>query len=261
MRVPDSLLTKKEPFDLVLDEYHPVKGGDIANEDILIHYPPTQLYEFMSGKMFGIAFKSYKEIEEKIGRPSDGRVVCIGAKDMDEYKLLTRKDWWYYGTIKGDTIYFEPYHVMLKRFDRVSDQNIAQIGFRQKFAQMALDRKSGGNIPTWLKESMASYYADEGYVLKAQAAQWRDEYYDFRVTAEELNQYMGLTRVSFYIAYQMFENLMEISSESRILEFVEKLGKGYSLDQASTEVFGFDYDTMISKISDYEAVPPEDWKG
>ncbi len=266
-KVPDSLLTDKDQFELVKDSYHPVKGGDIANEDILVHYPPTEMYEFLSGKIFGIAFNSYTEIEDKIGRPAEGRVTCIGASTMDEYKLLTRKDWWYYGTIKGDTIYFEPYNIMLKRYDRASKQNIAQIGFRQRFAQMALDRLSEGGIPTWLKESMASYYAGEGYVLKAQAAQWREEYFDFRVTADELNGYleeaqdMALTRVSYYIAYQMFENLMELSSEDQILDFVKKLGEGRSLDQASTEIFGFDYETLISKIDDYESVPPREWKG
>lgn len=266
-RVPDSLLTDKDPFNLVEDSYHPVKGGDIANEDIWVHYPPTEIYDYLSGKMFGIAFRSYQEIKEKIGRPSEGRVTCIGAADMDEYKLLTQNEWWYYGTIKGDTIYFEPYNVMLKRYDRATDQNIAEIGFKQRFAQMALDRRSNGNIPTWLKESMASYYAGEGYVLKAQAAQWSEEYFDFRVTEEELNQYlrdaqnMALTRVSYYIAYQMFENLMEIYSEDEALTFVDKLGEGKSLDKASMEVFGVNYEGLISKIDDYESVPPEDWKG
>jgi hypothetical protein len=54
---------------------------------------------------------------------------------------------------------------------------------------------------------------------------------------------------------------MELSSENDILEFVEKLGEGYSLDKASLEVFGLDYDTLIEKIDDYEAVVPKDWKG
>jgi len=266
-KVPDSFLVDKDTFDLVVDSYHPVKGGDIGNEDILVHYPATELYEYISGKIFGIAYNSYREIEEKIGRPAEGRVTCIGTKSMDEYKLMTRKEWWYYGTIRGDTIYFEPYHIMLKRYDRTSKQNIAQIGFRQRFAQMALDRLSKGRVPTWLKESMASYYANESAVLKAQAVQWRDEYFDFRITEAELNSYLedaqdlALTRVSYYIAYQMLENLMELSSEEQILAFVEKLGEGYSLDEASREVFGFNYETLISKIDDYESVPPRDWKG
>lgn len=266
-KVPDSLLTDKEQFDLTVDSYHPVKGGEIGNEDLLVHYPPTEMYEYLSGKVFGIAYNSYREIEEKIGRPAEGQVVCIGAKDLDEYKLLTRKEWWYYGTVRGDTLYFEPYTVMLKRYDKVSQRNIAQIGFRQKFAQMALERRSGGGIPLWLKESMASYYAGEGHVLKAQTVQWREEYTGFRVTVEELNQYleqadnMALTRVSFYIAYQMFENLMDLSSEEEILEFIDYLGKDYSLDDASMEAFGMDYETLISKLGDYEAIAPEGWKG
>ncbi len=265
-RVPDSLITPKDRFQLVLDEYHPIKGGVIANKDISLHYPASQIYDFISGKMFSIAFDSYNLIEEKIGRPAQGKIVCIGAKDMDEHKFLTRKEWWYYGVVRGDTIYFEPYQIMLKRGDRVSGQTIAQIAFIQKIAQMALREKSGDKIPRWLRESTASYFAREGAVLKEQAAQFREDYIDFKPTVDELNSYleiaqeMALTRVSFYIAYQMFENLLDLFSIEEILIFTEKLGEGSSLDEGAIEVFGIDYKTLIKKISDYQAVPEASWK-
>lgn len=265
-RVPDSMLSPKDRFQLVLDEYHPIKGGVMANKDIVLHYSASQIYDFISRKMFGIAFDSYRMIEDKIGRPAQGKVVCIGAKDLEEYKYLTRKEWWYYGTIKGDTIYFEPYDIMLKRLDKESKQTIAQIAFIQKFGQMALREKSGGRIPLWLRESMASHFAREGIVIKAQAAQFREEYIDFNPTVDQLNDYladaqeMGLTRVSFYIAYQMFENLLDLSSIEGILNFAEELGKGKSLDEASLKLFGMDYKALIEKISDYKSVPEEGWK-
>jgi hypothetical protein len=265
-RVPDSLLSPKDRYRLVLDEYHPIKGGVMANKDISLNYPASEISDFISRKVFGIAFDSYKMIEEKVGRPAQGRVVCIGAKDMDEYKFLTRKEWWYYGTIKGDTIYFEPYDIMLKRMDKESKQTIAQMAFIQKFAQMALREKSNGKIPCWLRESTASYFAGEKFVLKAQAAQFREDYIDFKPTVDELNNYlevaqgMPLTRVSFYIAYQMFDNLRDLSSIDKILNFTEELGKGKSLDEASVGVFGMNYKALIKKISDYKAVPEEGWK-
>lgn len=264
-RIPDSLLSPKDRFHLVRDEYHPVKGGVMANKDIVLYYPASEIYDFISRKMFGIAFDSYKLVEEKIGRPARGKVVCIGAKDMDEYKFLTRKEWWYYGFIKGDTIYFEPYNIMLKRFDKKSEQTIAQMAFIQKFAQMALREKSNGRIPLWLRESIASHLAGEGYVLKTQTPQFREEFTGFNPTESELNDYlksaqdMGLTRVSFYIAYQMLENLIDISSMEEIMTFIEKLGEGSSLDDASKEVFGIDYNTLISKIDDFKAVPEKGW--
>ncbi len=265
-RIPDSLLTPKDRFQLVLDEYHPIKGGVMANRDISLHYPASGIYRFISNKMFSIAFDSYNIIEEKIGRPTQGKIVCIGAKDMDEHKFLTRKEWWYYGVIKGDTIYFEPYDIMLKRKSRESGQTIAQIAFLQKFAQMALREKSGDKIPRWLRESAASYFAHEGSVLKEQAAQFREDYLDFKPTVDELNSYleiaqeMALTRISFYIAYQMFENLLDLYSIEEILIFTEKLGEGSSLDKGSIEVFGIDYKALIKEISDYQAVPEASWK-
>ncbi len=265
-RIPDSLLSPKDRFNLVIDDYHPIKGGVIGNEDIEVHYPPTEIYDFLSRKVFGIAFDSYQEVKELIGPPSGEKVVCVGAKDLDEYKFLQKKEWWYYGIIKGDTIYFEPYQLMLKRRDRMSDQSVAQIAFRQKLAQMALRERSGGKIPLWLREGMASHIAEEDVVVKAGAAQWRDEFSDFRATEAELNNYlevaegMALTRVAFFIALQMFENLLEMSSMEKILSFLDELEEGKTLGQASRSVFGMDYPALIDKISEYRAVPEPGWK-
>lgn len=265
-RIPDSLLSPKDRFNLVVDDYHPVKGGVIGNEEIEVHYPPTEIYDFLSRRVFGIAFDSYNEVKELIGPPSADKVVCVGAKDLDEYKFLHKKEWWYYGTIKGDTIYFEPYQLMLKRHDRVSGQSVAQIAFRQKLAQMALRKRSGGKIPIWMREGMASHIAEENAVVKAGAAQWRDEFSNFRATEAELNSYlevaegMALTRVAFYIALQMFENLLGISSMEEILSFLDELDDGKTLDEASESVFGLDYAALIEEIDDYRAVPEPGWK-
>jgi hypothetical protein len=192
-------------------------------------------------------------------------VVCIGSNDLDEYKFLHKKEWWYYGVIKGDTIYFAPYKIMLKRFDKESEQTVAEIAFRQRMAQMALRERSGGRIPMWMREAIASYVAGEKEVIKAGAAQWREEFEGFKATEDELNNYLevadglALTRVSFYIALQMLENLLEISSMEEILSFLDLLKEGKTFDQASQSVFGMDYRTLIERISDYRAVPEREW--
>ncbi|MCK4538839.1 MAG: hypothetical protein KAV42_08600 [Candidatus Krumholzibacteria bacterium] len=253
-RVPDSLLAPMEGYGILVDEYHPVRGGVIANKDIALHYPPSNIAKFISTNNFGYAYEADQEVVKHIGRPADGQVVIIGAKDLAEYKYLTKKDWWHCGVIQGDTLYFMPFNIMMQRYDIFTRRSLAQIGLTQKLAQMALNRKSDGKIPTWLREGIASFVANEKPILQMQAIEFETEMLGFNPEVEELDRHLDMVedrafvRVSSYIAYTMFERLMESFTLKEILSFVGKLGEEKSLDQASGEVFGMDYVSMIEKI-------------
>ncbi|MBU8921441.1 MAG: hypothetical protein KOO63_06445 [Bacteroidales bacterium] len=253
-RVPDSLLAPIEGYGITVDDYHPVRGGVIANKDIALHYPPSGIAKYISTNNFGYAYEANQDVVKHIGRPADGQVVIIGAKDLDEYKYLTRKEWWYYGINHGDTLYFMPFNVMMKRYDIFTRRSLSQIGLTQKLAQMALNRKSGGKIPTWLREGISSFVANEKSILQMQAIEFETEMLGFNPSVEELDNYLDLAedrafvRVSFYISYLMVERLMESFTLREIVSFVGKLGEGKSFDQASGEVFGMDYGSLIEKI-------------
>ncbi|HSG27250.1 MAG TPA: hypothetical protein VLA34_02130 [Candidatus Krumholzibacterium sp.] len=252
-RVPDSLLAPLEGFGITVDEYHPVKGGVIANRDIAIHYPASGIAEYISTNTFTHAYNGYKAVVKAIGRPAEGQIVVIGANDMDEYKYLTRKDWWYYGYIQGDTLYFEPFNVMLKRYDPITRRTLLEIGLAQKFGQMALNTLSGGRLPIWLKESIASFVANEKPVLEVQAIEFKAEMVGFDPTLEEIEAYLteaedrGATRVAYYISHLMLENLFASFTLDEIVSFAKRLGEGQSLDQASGEIFGMDYSALVEK--------------
>jgi hypothetical protein len=253
-RVPDSLLAPIEGYGILVDDYHPVKGGVIANKDIMLHYPASTIAKYISTNNFGYAYDAYQEVGKHIGRPADKQVVIIGAKDLAEYKYLTKKEWWYYGVTQGDTLYFMPFNVMMKRYDIFTRRSLAQIGLTQKLAQMALDRKSGGKIPTWMKEGISSFVANEKSILQMQAIEFEIEMLGFDPDVEELDRHLdaaedrGFVRVSSYIAYTMIERLMESFTLREIISFVGRLGEGKSLDQASGEVFGMDYVSMVEKV-------------
>ena len=253
-RVPDSLLSPLEAYGLTTDEYHPINGGVMANNNIHLYYPASDVARFLAVKMFGFAIESHRMVTSEIGRPANGKVFIIGCKDLKEYEFLTRKEWWYYGVIQGDTIYFEPFDIMLKRYDKNSQRSIAQIGFMQRMAQMALIRISKGRVPNWIRESVASYIANEGKILEIQANQYSKQYIGFDPTYDELEGYLAaaveidVTRVSFYYAYRMLENLLSMSSMKNLLTFVRKLGEGRTLDEASREVFEMEYIELIEKI-------------
>ncbi len=253
-RIPDSLLTPIEGFNITIDEYHPIRGGVLANKDIELHYPASHIARYLATSNFGFAFNAHRKVLQDIGRPAPGGIVIIGAKDLAEYQFLTKKEWWYYGVIQGDTLYFEPFDVMMKRYDRVSRRSLGEIGLTQKISQMALKNLSRDRIPLWMRESIASWLAGEKSILKAQAAEFNKELIGYNPGLEELERNLseavdrGPTRVSFFIAYTMLENLLEKHAMSEIIVFARRLGEGAAIDDASREVFGMDYGKLVETV-------------
>ena len=247
-RIPDSLLSPLDGYKLTRDDYHPINGGVMANAELELHYPPGNIARYVAVRSFGAAHEAYKKVRKEIGVPAEGRVYMIGSKDLDEYQFLTRKEWWYYGFVKGDTIYFEPLDIMLKR-------TILDIGVAQKIAQVALNRRSAGRIPYWLREGMASHVAGEGVLLRYQVVQFRKAGIyemnpspeDIETTLEEAYD-MPSTRIAFYHAYLMTKNLLSISDMGHAMEFIDHLGEGKDLDTASREAFGMDYSSLLSAV-------------
>jgi len=246
-RIPDSLLSPLDGYKLVRDEYHPVRGGVMASKDIEVRYPAAPVARYIAVKIFGYALEAYRKVDETVGRPADGSIVLIGATDLDEYKLVTRKEWWYYGLVKGDTIYFEPFNIMIKR-------TIAEMGLTQKIAQAALARRSKGRIPMWLKESLASYIAGEYEILEMQAEQFRHENANLDPSPADIEEALEKaedfrnTRIAFFAAYRMLENFLNRFSFETIFEFIDELGAGRTLDEAAEKVFGMDYGSVIDAI-------------
>ncbi len=253
-RVPDSLLSPIEAYNLVIDEYHPVDGGRMANADLEVQYPSQEVARFIAVRTFGEILDGYREVATSIGRPAVGRVVIIGAKDLPEYAVITRKEWWYYAWIKGDTIYSEPFNIMLKRFDPVTEKSIARIGLTQRMAQMALEGISGGKVPVWMKEAAASYVADERPILRMQVHQFASALEVFAPTIDELEMYiqsgddMEMSRLSYFYAYRMLEILLEKYEFSNVTGFARRLGEGASLDEAARQEFGMSYGELLSAV-------------
>lgn len=246
-RIPDSLLSPIDGYRLTRDDYHPVTGGIMENREIVLHYSASEVARYLAVETFGIARDACLLIREEIGPPSDGQAVLIGARDLDEYRFLTRKEWWYYGVVRGDTIYFEPLDIMLKR-------GIAKVAVTQKIAQMALEKRSGGRIPLWMKEGLASRLADEWPIIKAQRAEFNDGKYDVTPPPERIEAVLEaaddrpLTRIAFYCAHVMVDRLVGEFGMERIMTFLDLLGEGRSSDEASGEAFGIDYASLLDRV-------------
>ena len=246
-RIPDSLLSPIDGYRLTRDDYHPVTGGIMESSEIVLHYPVSSVARYIAVETFGVARDAYSLTRKEIGPPSDGRVVLIGASDLDEYRFLTRKEWWYYGVVRGDTIYFEPFDIMLKR-------TILKAAVTQKMAQMALEKRSGGRLPLWMKEGLASRVADEWPIIKAQKDEFDKGIYDATPSPERIEAILGaaddrpLTRIAFYCAYIMVDRLAQEFGMERIMTFIDLIGEGQSSDEASVEAFGIGYASLLDRV-------------
>lgn len=246
-RIPDSLLEARARFKLTRDDYHPIKGGVMANALIEMHYPANERARLLAVKTFGVAYEGCHMVIETVGRPADGQLVLIGAKDLAEYQLLTRKEWWYYGYIAGDTIYFEPYDLLFRR-------GIVDVSIPQKIAQAALIRRSGGKIPLWMRESLASNVAGEGDILKMYGRGLKMQEVDVLLSPEEIETLLAeatdrdKTRAAFYASYIMLENLLKFAPLDDVLGFTDKLRDGSSLDEASRALFGMGYEELLDRV-------------
>ncbi len=246
-RIPDTLVSVLESYRLTVDEYHPVRGGVMANRQIELHYPAAEYMRFVAAKSFGYLKASYELVTSEIGRPSEGPLVVIGTADLDEYRLMTRKEWWYYGLVRGDTIVFEPFDTMIKRM-------IAEPSFTNRVAQVAINRRSGGRAPLWLKEAVATRVANEGEILKIQMPELEHEGRIMNPGPERIEQAIaegtdrGESRVAYYAAYRMLEKLLASHSMDNVLSFFDRLREGKTLDEASTAAFGIPYAALIEKV-------------
>lgn len=246
-RIPDSLLAPFAHIKLVRDDYHAVNGGVMADERIELHYPASSIARFVAISSFDLAQKAYNKVSKEIGKPSDGILVLIGTTDLEEYQFLTRKEWWYYGLVQGDTIYFEPLDIMLKR-------TIADEGITQKIAQAALLRRSNGRMPVWLREALASRVADEGGIIKMQIEEFKLQGLNVDPSPEAVEEYLSEasnrvdTRIAFFAAYRMMENLLGSYEMDDVMRFIDAIAAAGTLDEASRTAFGKDYASILDMI-------------
>jgi len=246
-RVPDSLLAPIEGYHLTVDEYHVVNGGVMANAQIELRYPSSEIARYLAIRVFGYAKSAYEKVTKEIGRPAAGRIVLIGTKDLDEYLLMTHKEWWFYGFVKGDTIIFEPFDTLIKR-------GIAEQAITNRIAQIGINYRSGGACPWWLKEAIAARIAGEGEILRIQQPEFQYEGRNMNPTPEAIEKAIaegtdrGDSRIAYYSAYRMLENLLGTYSMENVLSFLDRLGEGTTLEQASTAAFGIGYAALIDRI-------------
>jgi hypothetical protein len=136
---------------------------------------------------------------------------------------------------------------MLKR-------HVAETGIANRIAQVAIDRRSGGRSPFWLKEAVATRIAGEVEILKIQMPELQFAKTNMNPSPEAIETAIAegkdrsTSRASYYAAYRMLDKLLTMHSMDNVLSFFDRLKEGKTLDEASVEAFGIGYQALIDKI-------------
>jgi len=116
-----------------------------------------------------------------------------------------------------------------------------------EFAHLLVDDITNGNYSRWFTEGIAQYVEKKltGFEFKNPFYDGLQiEYYEFarlENNFDELNQ-----QIAYWESLQAVEYLVENYEEQSLLDILNCLGQGYSMDQAVNRVVGIDYSVFES---------------
>jgi hypothetical protein len=249
----DSLRVKKRRFDITHDEYWEGVGGVLANRYFEVWYPEGQATVTHGMYVFEELMPARKKLEEYFGEAPSDLFVIRNTPEIDVYKRLTGREWWYYSEIKGDTAVFVPVYTLYKR-------GISPVAVPHEYYQWAVRKITRYGAPRWLEEGMASRLSNEGALLLDQVYEFGNE--NLSMPPEKIETVLQGeedrkdSRIAYYNSYRMVERLVEKFGEEKLKRSIVLIGQGNTLDQAFTAAFGADYNTVLKEASDYTIVLP-----
>jgi hypothetical protein len=249
----DSLRVKKKRFDIIRDEYWEGEGGVLANRYFEVWYPEGQTTVTHAMYVFEELMPARKKLEEYFGEAPADLFVIRNTLEIDVYKRLTGREWWYYSELKGDTAVFVPVYTLYKR-------GISPVAVPHEYYQWAVRKMTRYGAPRWLEEGIASRLSNEGALLLDQLYEFGNE--NLSMPPERIETVLQGeedrrdSRIAYYNSYRMVERLVEKFGEEKLKRSVVLIGQGNTLDQAFTAAFGTDYNTVLKEASDYTIVLP-----
>jgi len=246
--VLDSLRVKKKRFEITRDEYWEDEGGVLANQYFEVWYPPGRTTVTHAMYMFEELMPARKKLGEFFGEAPRELLVIRCSKDLDDYKRLVNREWWYYSEIKGDSMTFSPVYILFKR-------GISAMAVPHEYYQWAIRKITQNGAPRWLEEGVASHLSDEGKILL-------DEMYEFgqgdvSMSPERIEEILQGeedrrdSRIAYYRSHRMVEQLIDKYGEEKVKQAVLLIGRGNTLEQACTKTFNKGYADMLQEASDY----------
>jgi hypothetical protein len=244
----DTLQVHKKHWNITRDKYWPEGGGLLANVYFEVWYPRGRMAVTHAMYVFDALMPARRKLQAYFGTAPGNLLVIHIAKDLDEYKKKTGRDWWFYGDFRGDTLTYEPVFIFVKR-------ELAPMAINHEYYQWAIGQLSNHGAPRWLEEAYASYLSDEGGLLKTQILEFPDRAAPMPprevegiLAAEEEKE---PSRIAYYRSYRMLTKMMEDFGEDNVKRFVLLLGEGHTMNESCQMAFHLNYDQLLDKASDY----------
>jgi len=250
----DSLRLKKKRFDITHDEYWEGEGGVLGNKYFEVWYPEGETTVTHAMYIFEELTPARKKLEEYFGEAPEDLFVIRNTPEIDVYKRVTGREWWYYSEIKGDTAVFVPVYTLYKR-------GISPVAVPHEYYQWAVRKMTRHGAPRWFEEGIASHLSNEGDLLLEQMYEFAND--NLSMSPERIEQVLQGeedkkdSRIAYYHSYRMVERLVEKFGEDKLKRSVVLIGQGNTLDQAFTAAFGADYGTVLKEASNFAIELPK----
>jgi hypothetical protein len=246
--VLDSMRAQKKRFHITQDQYWEDKGGVLANEFFEVWYPAGRVTVTQGMYVFQELMPARKTFEEFFGTAPRELLVVRCSPDLDTYKAMTGRDWWYYSAIKGDSLTFAPLFIISRR-------GISDVALPHEYYQWAIRKITRDGVPRWLEEGIASYLAGEGDLLLNQMYEFKDS--DVSMTPEKIEMVLQSeedrreSRIAYFRSYRMVKQLIGTYGEKPFKQAVLAIGEGSSLDQACMKAFHKEYNAVLQDATQY----------
>jgi hypothetical protein len=253
----DSLRVKKKRFDITRDEYWQNEGGVLANKYFEVWYPEGATTVTHAMYIFEELMPARKKVEAYFGQAPEDLLVIKNSIEIDVYKRVTGREWWYYSEIRGDTAIFVPVYTLYKR-------GISPVAVPHEYYQWAVRKIARHGAPRWLEEGIASRLSNEGPLLLDQLYEFAGE--NFAMTPERIDEVLQGeedrrdARIAYYHSYRMVERLAEKYGDDKVKSAVTLIGMGNTVDQAFTTAFGAGQAAVVKEALDYTVELPKKTK-
>lgn len=241
----DTLRAYKRRFNITRDEYWDLYGGVLGNDYFDVWYPEGRVTVSHAMRVFMDIMPARAKFETFFGDAPEDRLIIICPEDMEHFKELTGRDWWYYGDFRADSLTLQPVYVLFKR-------GIDELAISHEYYQWALSKLTRYGAPRWLEEGVASYLSNEGRLLTAQVREfpadsvWMSpQRVDDVLVKEETKRD---ARTAYYHAYTMVMGIIDSWGEDGLKSMVRAMAEGYDMDEACRKVFDMPYADLLKKI-------------
>lgn len=136
--------------------------------------------------------------------------------------------------------YLDQEQIMTKKFDENGP-------ILHEYVHRVIDDKSGGNVELWLTEGLAIY---EEYAVYG--TEWAEGFnYERYFSSNELrNGFMNLDETQSYKqSYDIVRKLIETQGREKMINMLDELKKGNTLDAAFNKIYGFELNKYIDSVA------------